>query len=265
MSKKYVNILIVAEGDTAAPRRWRFPMWLYRTALVFAVVVVIAPILYVALNFEVVARAANASKLAEENESLRRNQTKLQALEQSLFETRQLVSQISAMAGLDSTMLAGLYVGIDTDPASGGEGNPRSASRLSPASSPIPEGLPSAGWVSQGFSEASGKMHSGIDLVVPEGTDVLSTAFGTVTFAGQDSVYGNMVVVRHNDSVETIYGHNRELLVQVGDTIFAGQRIALSGNTGISSAPHLHYELRVHGKAVNPLTSFIYENQNKYQ
>ena len=87
-----------------------------------------------------------------------------------------------------------------------------------------------------------------------------STAFGEVTFAGWDDVYGYQVVVKNDDSIETVFGHNSKLLVQEGDTIFAGQEIALSGNTGKSSAPHLHYEIRIHGEAVNPIKYFVYEN-----
>jgi murein DD-endopeptidase MepM/ murein hydrolase activator NlpD len=129
-----------------------------------------------------------------------------------------------------------------------------------PPSSPIPDGLPASGWISRGFSDIPGKAHPGIDVALSEGSPVFSTAFGTVTFAGLDEQYGYMIVMRNDDSIETVYGHNRENLVQVGDTVFAGQRIAHSGNTGQSSAPHLHYEIRIHGKAVNPIKYFVYED-----
>ena len=72
-------------------------------------------------------------------------------------------------------------------------------------------------------------------------------------YADYDSVYGYMVVLRHDDSVATIYGHNKELLVELGQKVPAGGRVALSGNTGISTAPHLHYEMRIHDKPINPL------------
>ena len=98
---------------------------------------------------------------------------------------------------------------------------------------------------------------------MPEGSPVFSTAFGVVTFADFDDEYGYMIIMRNDDSIETVYGHNRENLVQVGDTVFAGQRIAHSGNTGKSSAPHLHYEIRINNKAVNPIKYFLYEDQTR--
>jgi murein DD-endopeptidase MepM/ murein hydrolase activator NlpD len=103
----------------------------------------------------------------------------------------------------------------------------------------------------------TGSRHGGIDLAMREGTDIYSTAFGVVKFAGSDEIFGQMVIVANNDSIETLYGHNSKLLVREGDTIFAGQRVALSGNTGLSSAPHLHYEIRIKGKAVNPINYFM--------
>ena len=62
-----------------------------------------------------------------------------------------------------------------------------------------------------------------------------------------------MVVLQHNDSTTTVYGHNKELLVEVGDNILAGGRVALSGNTGKSTAPHVHYEVRINNKPIDPL------------
>ena len=87
----------------------------------------------------------------------------------------------------------------------------------------------------------------------PAGTPVLATAEGEIVFADFDETYGYMVVINHNDSITTIYGHNQELLVKTGDQVMAGSRIALSGNTGKSSAPHLHYEMRINNQPISPL------------
>ncbi|HSG99943.1 MAG TPA: M23 family metallopeptidase, partial [candidate division Zixibacteria bacterium] len=112
---------------------------------------------------------------------------------------------------------------------------------------------PLQGYVSQEFQDStSGKYHPGVDFAVAIGTPVLSTASGEVTFAGDDPVYGKMVIVQHNDTVSTLYGHNSELLVAPGDAVIAGGRLALSGNSGQSSAPHLHYEIRINGVAIDP-------------
>ncbi|MCK4573417.1 MAG: M23 family metallopeptidase, partial [candidate division Zixibacteria bacterium] len=91
---------------------------------------------------------------------------------------------------------------------------------------------------------------------------VLATAAGEVVFAAFDSTYGYMVVVQHNDSVMSIYGHNRELLVEPGSRVLAGSRLALSGNTGKSTAPHLHYEVRVNDEPIDPMGN-PYDKENQ--
>jgi len=264
VAAKYVTILVVPHNDTDNPRRLRMPIWLYRTLLVFIALVLVAPVIYIAIYYEVLARAADAGRLAEENESLRRYQYKVQILEESLLETRQLMAKITEMAGLDSILMADRY-GLDDSMIAMEETHmsPGSISRTLPPDSPIPDGLPATGWISRGFSDIPGRKHPGIDMAMSEGTPVFATGFGTVTFAGLDSQYGYMIVMHNNDSIETVFGHNSRNLVQLGDTVFAGQRIALSGNTGQSSAPHLHYEIRVNSIPVNPIKYFVYEDQTR--
>ncbi|MCK5125288.1 MAG: M23 family metallopeptidase [candidate division Zixibacteria bacterium] len=259
MGSKYITFMIVPD-DEAEPKRYRVPVWLYRTFLVLAILVIIAPVAYIATYYELIGRAADAGRLTEENESLRKYQYKVQILEQSLLDTRQLMAEIAGMAGLDSVLLADLYGEGDSFLETHTGTRPGSLSRTLPASSPIPDGLPATGWITRGFSEIPGKVHLGVDLAMAIGTPVYSTAYGVVTYAGTDKEYGYMMVVKNNDTIETVYGHNSQLTVRVGDTILAGQQIALSGNTGNSSAPHLHYEIRVNGEAVNPIKYFIYEN-----
>ncbi len=261
MPQKSITLMVITD-DRREPKQYRMPLWLYRALQAIVVLSILAPIAYVILYYEVIARAADADRLLEENASLRRYQYKVEILEQSLLETQQMMAQVAEMAGLDSVLLGHLYTS-ENEPAPPNDlVNRRSLSRTLPPTSPIPDGLPATGWITQGFSEIPGKRHPGVDLALPVGAPVFSTAFGEVVEAGFDSVFGLTVVVRH-DSIETVYGHNSELLVQVGDTIFAGQRIALSGNSGISSAPHLHYEIRIHGIPINPMKFFVYENQTR--
>ena len=95
--------------------------------------------------------------------------------------------------------------------------------------------------------------HKGIDWAVPRGTAVYASSGGTVTKAGWGSGYGYVVYIRHPDGRETRYAHLNKVLVSAGQSVKQGQKIALSGNTGRSSGPHLHFELRINGTAVNPL------------
>ena len=97
------------------------------------------------------------------------------------------------------------------------------------------------------------KFHAGLDLAVAPNTSVGAAAEGVVSFAGWSGGYGNLLVVKHPDGRETRYGHLNKLLVKEGDAVAAGQVVALSGSTGKSTGPHVHFEIRENGQVLNPL------------
>jgi murein DD-endopeptidase MepM/ murein hydrolase activator NlpD len=96
-------------------------------------------------------------------------------------------------------------------------------------------------------------LHAGIDFRAPTGTRILATAPGTVITAGKTGGYGNMVEIDHGNGITTRYAHLSSVLVNVGDRITTGEAIARSGSTGRSTGPHLHYEVRLNGEAVDPM------------
>lgn len=95
--------------------------------------------------------------------------------------------------------------------------------------------------------------HKGVDWATPTGTAVVASSGGTVAKAGWGSGYGYVVYINHPDGKQTRYGHLSKVLVSAGQTVSQGQKIALSGNTGISTGPHLHFEILIGGSQVNPL------------
>ena len=97
-----------------------------------------------------------------------------------------------------------------------------------------------------------GRLHAGTDVGVPTGTTVRASRAGQVTVAGWLGGYGNCVMIDHGDGVTTVYGHLSEITVSVGEYVDQGERVALSGNTGRSTGPHLHFEIRINGSAVDP-------------
>ncbi|WP_271077111.1 M23 family metallopeptidase [Aurantiacibacter sp. MUD61] len=101
----------------------------------------------------------------------------------------------------------------------------------------------------------SGQMarHSGVDLAAATGTPVHSTADGTVVFSGWAGNYGLLVTVAHDGGMQTRYAHLSAISVQRGDEVSGGQMLGRSGSTGRSTGPHLHYEVRIDGRAVNPV------------
>nr|MBA3348543.1 peptidoglycan DD-metalloendopeptidase family protein [Actinomycetota bacterium] len=124
-----------------------------------------------------------------------------------------------------------------------------------PSSSPSAAGYiwPAHGILTSPFGWRWGRMHEGIDIAVASGTAVVSSAAGTVIVAGWMGGYGNLVVVDHGNGIATAYGHNTSVTVGVGQSVAQGQLIAYSGNTGHSTGPHIHFEVRINGAAVDPL------------
>ena len=100
--------------------------------------------------------------------------------------------------------------------------------------------------------------HKGIDIAATRGTPILATASGKVSFAGWSSGYGYLVKIDHGSGVETYYGHCSKLYVSAGDTVEAGDKIAAVGSTGNSTGNHLHFEIRLNGKQVNP-QKYVYQ------
>ena len=117
----------------------------------------------------------------------------------------------------------------------------------------------SGGRQSSGFgrrkapTRGASSYHRGIDWATPVGTAVMASSAGTVAKAGWGSGYGYVVYINHADGRQTRYGHLSKVLVSVGQTVSQGQKIALSGNTGVSTGPHVHFEILINGSQVNPL------------
>lgn len=110
------------------------------------------------------------------------------------------------------------------------------------------------GQVSSNFGHRHGRLHAGVDIIAPIGTPIRAAQAGRVVFAGWQQGYGQLVQVAHAGGVvETRYAHCSRVLVSTGQRISQGQVIAKVGNTGQSSGPHLHFEVRKHGLAQNPL------------
>jgi murein DD-endopeptidase MepM/ murein hydrolase activator NlpD len=112
--------------------------------------------------------------------------------------------------------------------------------------------LPAQGTVTSEFGPRWGRQHQGVDIAAGTGTPVGAAAEGVVRDASWRGGYGKAVVIDHANGVSTLYGHNSELLVKPGDRVQAGQAIAKVGSTGDSTGPHLHFEVMLEGKKVDP-------------
>jgi hypothetical protein len=107
--------------------------------------------------------------------------------------------------------------------------------------------------MTSGFGQRWGRLHAGTDFAGPVGTPIYATADGVVTHAGWDSGYGRLIKIQHEFGIETRYAHLNAMRVNVGQRVSRGERIGDMGNSGRSTGPHLHYEVRVGGQPVNPM------------
>lgn len=111
-------------------------------------------------------------------------------------------------------------------------------------------------WKGNPYGITNGKLHSGIDIPADQGTVILAAADGTVTETGFDPARGNYLVLDHGSGLTTLYAHCRNVDVETGDTVRAGEMIAAVGATGMATGSHLHFEVRQDGEAQNPVTYF---------
>jgi murein DD-endopeptidase MepM/ murein hydrolase activator NlpD len=106
-------------------------------------------------------------------------------------------------------------------------------------------------------------MHKGIDIAGKHGSDIAAMADGLVVFSGRQSGYGKIVQIRHANGLETLYAHNASNLVAEGELVRKGQVIAKLGSSGRSTGPHVHFEVRRNGEAVDPMRYLDLEERSR--
>jgi murein DD-endopeptidase MepM/ murein hydrolase activator NlpD len=130
--------------------------------------------------------------------------------------------------------------------------------RQAPRRSGIPLGWPLLGPVGDRFGPRGDRFHEGVDLPAPAGTPILAAAPGVVTWAApRAGGWGNLVTIAHADGVRTMYAHLSTIRVRVGEWLAGGTIIGRVGSTGDATGPHLHFEVRVDGAAVDPLRALV--------
>ncbi|MGH3134018.1 MAG: murein hydrolase activator EnvC family protein [Gaiellaceae bacterium] len=167
---------------------------------------------------------------------------KASALTDARESREQYLAEVEALAA-QSAVLAAAIRDAQAGAGSTGTGVPSAAGFIWPVN----------GTVVSGYGMRWGRMHEGIDITASTGTPIWAAAAGTVIYAGWLGGYGNLVVVDHGNGLSTAYAHASAILVAVGQSVAQGETVSLVGSTGNSSGPHLHFEVRVNGVAVDPL------------
>lgn len=252
-----VTVMMHRDGDLQS-RSYRIPLWLLRTGLTLGALVVVLVAIGAVLYAPIVRTAATVPGLRREIARLRAENEQVYELARTLSDVEARYDQVRAMLGGDV---------VPERPSGGPERIPVTNALFAtlPGATPRYElgasapthwplhvrGVVTRGTVSPG---ARDETHQGLDIAVPMGTPIRASGGGVVSEIGGDAEYGVFVIIEHPDRYQSIYGHASRLLVALGDSVAAGQVIALSGSTGRSTGPHLHFEIRRAGRSIDPRT-----------
>jgi murein DD-endopeptidase MepM/ murein hydrolase activator NlpD len=198
------------------------------------------------------ARATRVAALETQVDSLEADQARIQSLAQQLEAIERQYGRIRDLFGPSSPDAPS---DVWLPPPASGRG-PTTQRTTASAGLPSSWPLTERGFVTQGLLDGGGGAgdHPGLDIAVPTDSYIRASGAGTVVDLGEDPIYGRFVVLDHGDGYTTLYGHASLGLVSRGQRVRQNEIIALSGSTGRSTAPHLHFEVLLNGEAVDPLT-----------
>ena len=197
------------------------------------------------------AQAYEATALRAEVEELRSERLQVGLLAQQLSEVEEEYERLRGMLGAGGS---GSPEGGPALPASFGALDDGGAGGDADDGRPTAWPLTEPGFITQPLIEGPEEDHPGLDIAMPTGSYIRAAGPGRVKEVGDDPVYGRFVLLEHSEGYQTLYGHASVLVVEPGDQVRRREVIALTGSTGQSTAPHLHFEVRQNGEPVDPLT-----------
>ena len=251
-----VTLVIQRDGSTKT-RTIRIPLWIVRLGTWTLGFVALLLLLMIVLYGPMVRAAARVPGIERELTRMRAENARVRELSAALDSAESRYSQVRQMMGGS----------IVRDPVVSSSGLPiappirarLASATVDPAvgpSAPRRWPLDETGYITRGQVKAGGRdeAHPGIDIAVSLGSLVRASGGAAVLQAGEDPEYGFFVLLDHPGEYQTMYGHLSRILVTQGATVSAGEVIGLSGNTGRSTAPHLHFEIRQRGSSLDPMT-----------
>lgn len=245
--------LVLVPGDSERTRAVRLTPRLLRIGATVALGGLLGLALMLGSWWYFAAQSARIPVLEQQIVALEADNAKVQRLSESLASLQAEYEKIRNMLGGDVLSSGPAREMLPSEEVvSADEGTPRTG--LSPE---IPTSWPlaTAGFVTQELEQAQEGAHPGIDIAVAQHSYIRASGAGVVTEAGADSVYGLYVLLQHgNTGYNSMYGHASRLYVSAGDRVRQNEVIALSGNTGVSTAPHLHFEILQEGRPIDPFT-----------
>jgi murein DD-endopeptidase MepM/ murein hydrolase activator NlpD len=245
--KRRLSFIIVPHGDLET-RTYEISYGRLKLLLGVALVLLVVFVVMVSSWWFIATQAARVSGLEQEVAQLEAERAKVSELARSLALAEQQYERVRQLLGVEGNE-SPQEVAL---PPLRGEAPARDA--IAPeAGRPTAWPLTQAGVITQTRQATDETSHPGLDIAVPADSYIRAAAAGTVKDAGIDEVYGRYILIDHGGGIESMYGHASRTFVQTGDPVERNEVIALSGSTGRSTAPHLHFEIRRDGEPVDPL------------
>lgn len=238
-------------------RTFRMPLWLFRGLVLASTVLAMAALILGAFYAPLLRAAASVPKLRDDVARLEAENAKVRELAAALDSAERRYGRLREMVGADIVPdPVSLAYALPLAPAVHASVPGTHRSLEAGPSLPTHWPLNDPGYVTRGIVAPGGsdEAHTGLDIAVTIGTPVRAAGGGTVSEAGTDPEYGLFIVVQHPDGYRTKYGHLSRVLVSPGTMVNAGEVLGLSGNSGRSSAPHLHLEVQRGDSILDPLT-----------
>ena len=253
--RRFVHLLVHHDGAPAS-RQWRLSVGAYRTAIGLAIVALLALLTGLVFLGPIARSALRVPGLERQVENLTLENARIADLARAIDSLQLAYERVRGMVGGDMVPDLAEVASNRLPVAPAVEARMPSARSL-PAGPTVPRYWPlrDAGFITRGLSEGAGgdEQHPGVDVAVAMETLIRAAGGGRVAQTGEDAEYGRFVRITHADGFDSMYGHLQRVLVTGGQTVDAGQVIGLAGNSGRSTAPHLHCESHKGGKNVDPL------------
>lgn len=252
-----VTVVIQRDGATRS-QTLRVPIWVLRAVVAFSVAATLGAIVVAAVYGPLVRAAARVPGLEHQVARLQSDNDKVRQLSVALDSVEAHYAQVRQMIGGDIlrdplTLGASLPVSPPVQARTSAPAIPADTGLTVPRRWPLDE----PGYITRGQSatkDSSEELHPGIDVAIRVGSMVRAAGGATVRQVGEDPEYGYFVLLDHSREYQTMYGHLSRILVTEGQKVASGEVIGLSGNSGRSTAPHLHFEIRQQGVSVDPRT-----------
>lgn len=247
---RHLSVILVPDGGRAS-RTFRVSYRRLRWVAAGAVILAAMVTLMAGSWWYLAARAARTQILEERVAEMEADRVRMESFAQQLEGLEAQYGRIRALFGSETSPVTS-ELWLPPPPSIQGPG--RAAAGQGDDTRPTTWPLTERGFITQTLLEGEGGEHPGLDIAVPSDSYIRAAGPGTVVDVGEDPVYGRFVTLDHGGGYRSLYGHASATSVEMGQQVRRGEVIALSGSTGRSTAPHLHFEILLDGEPVDPLT-----------